>query len=122
MNVKISQKLDNVYYIRNHYTLKFIYDDENECINYTLSGSSIILHNQSAYDVIIFLNGCKASIRGPMSMVSRYKNIVGQLVNASKSSFIVAPSTTMGTIYCIQDLMGFSHGHLSFGYLGCPIS
>ena len=37
MNVKISPKHDNMYYIRNNYTLKSIYDDENECINYTLS-------------------------------------------------------------------------------------
>ena len=37
MNVKISQKHDKVYYIRKNYMLKSIYDDENECINYTLS-------------------------------------------------------------------------------------
>ena len=37
MNVKISQKHDKVYYIRKNCTLKSIYDDENECINYTLS-------------------------------------------------------------------------------------
>ena len=37
MNEKISQKHDNMYYIRKNYTLKSIYDDENECINYTLS-------------------------------------------------------------------------------------
>ena len=37
MNVKISQKDDDVYHIRSNYTLKSIYDDENECINYTLS-------------------------------------------------------------------------------------
>ena len=37
MNVKISQKHDNMYYIRKNYTLKSIYDDENECINHTLS-------------------------------------------------------------------------------------
>ena len=37
MNVKISQKHDNVYCIKKNYMLKSIYDDENECINYTLS-------------------------------------------------------------------------------------
>ena len=37
MNVKISQKRDNVYHNRNNYKLKSIYDDEKECINYTLS-------------------------------------------------------------------------------------
>ena len=37
INIKISQKHDNVYYIRKNYTLKSIYDDENECINYKLS-------------------------------------------------------------------------------------
>ena len=42
MNVKISQKHDNVYYIRKNYTLKSIYDDENESINYTLSHIHLI--------------------------------------------------------------------------------
>ena len=37
MNVNISQKHDKVYYIRKNYILKSIDDDENECINYTLS-------------------------------------------------------------------------------------
>ena len=37
MNVKISQKHDKIYFIRNNYTLKSIYDEENEYINYTLS-------------------------------------------------------------------------------------
>ena len=41
MNVKISQKHDNVYYIRKNYALKSIYDDENECIIYTLSSISV---------------------------------------------------------------------------------
>ena len=37
LNVKISQKHGNVYYIRNNSTLKSIYDIKNECTNYTLS-------------------------------------------------------------------------------------
>ena len=35
MNTKISQKHGKVYHIRKNYTLKSIYDDKNECINYT---------------------------------------------------------------------------------------
>ena len=38
MNVKVSQKHDNMYYIRKNYTLKSIDDDENECNSYLLSG------------------------------------------------------------------------------------
>ena len=34
---KISQNHDNIYHIRKNYALKSIYDDENECINDTLS-------------------------------------------------------------------------------------
>ena len=37
MNVKISQKHDMIHHIRKNYVLKFNYDDENECINDTLS-------------------------------------------------------------------------------------
>ena len=36
MNVKISQNNDNVHHITKNYALKFIYGDENECINATL--------------------------------------------------------------------------------------
>ena len=45
MNLKKSQKHDNVFYIRKNYTLKSIYDDENECINYTLSKVEVIKDN-----------------------------------------------------------------------------
>ena len=37
MNAKISQKHDNMYHIRKNYMLKSIYDDKNDCFNYTLS-------------------------------------------------------------------------------------
>ena len=37
MNAKVSQKHDSMYHIRKNYMLKSIYDDENKCINYTLS-------------------------------------------------------------------------------------
>ena len=39
MNAKILQKHDNLYHIIKNYTLKSIYNDENECINYMLSHS-----------------------------------------------------------------------------------
>ena len=52
MNVKISQKHDNVYYIRKNYTLKSIYDDEKECINYTLSHTILV----GAYNKKYMLN------------------------------------------------------------------
>ena len=41
MNVKISQKHDNMYFIRKNYMLKSIHDDENECINFSLSMSQV---------------------------------------------------------------------------------
>ena len=34
---KYHKKHDNVYYIKNNYVLKPIYNDENKCINDTLS-------------------------------------------------------------------------------------
>ena len=37
MNAKISLKDDNVHYINKSYVFKSIYNDENECINDTLS-------------------------------------------------------------------------------------
>ena len=43
MNVKMSEKHDNVYYIRKNYTLKTIYDDENVFINYMLSINHVVI-------------------------------------------------------------------------------
>ena len=47
MNAEISQKHDNMHYIRNNYILKYVYNDENEHINDTLSAnqsSQIVAH------------------------------------------------------------------------------
>ncbi|CAA7397131.1 unnamed protein product [Spirodela intermedia] len=88
---------------------------------YSKRGCPIISHSLFADDAILFLNGCETSIRGLMSIISRYERAAGQLVNASKSSFTVGPSTPIGTIRRIQGLTRFSRGHLPFDYLGCPI-
>ena len=56
-----------------------------------------------------------------MSIISRYERALGQLVNVSKSSFMVGPSASLETIRRIQTSTRFSRGHLPFDYLGCPI-
>ncbi|CAA7399339.1 unnamed protein product [Spirodela intermedia] len=88
---------------------------------YSKRGCPIISHSLFADDAILFLNGCETSIRRLMSIISRYERAAGQLVNASKSSFMVGPSTPIETIRRIQGLTGFSRGHSPFEYLGCPI-
>ena len=88
---------------------------------YCKRGCPIISHSTFADDAILFLNRCEASIQGLMRILSGYERATGQLVNTLKSSFMVAPSTTINTICCIQDVMSFSRSHLPFDYLGCPI-
>ena len=88
---------------------------------YSKRGCLIISHSMFADDAILFLNGCEASIQGLMRILLGYERATGQLVNTSKSSFMVAPSTTINTIRCIQDVTSFSRSHLPFDYLGCPI-
>ncbi|CAA7397123.1 unnamed protein product [Spirodela intermedia] len=61
-------------------------------------GCPIISHSLFADDAILFLNGCETSIKGLMTIISSYERAAGQLVNASKSSFIVASSATISTI------------------------
>ena len=56
-----------------------------------------------------------------MSILLGYELAMSQLIIASKSYFMVASSTTISTISHKQDLTRFSHGHLPFDYLGCPI-
>ncbi|CAA6655168.1 unnamed protein product [Spirodela intermedia] len=88
-------------------------------------GCLIISHSLFADDAILFLNGCEAFIKGLMTIISSYERATGQLVNASKSSFMVTSSATISIIRRIQNLTGFSHGfsrgHLPFDYLGCLI-
>ena len=43
INVKISQKHDNVHCIRKNYTLKYVYNDESERINDTLSHNNYLV-------------------------------------------------------------------------------
>ena len=40
VNANISQKHDNMDYIRNNFKLKYVNNDENECINNRLSRGS----------------------------------------------------------------------------------
>ena len=87
---------------------------------YSKRGCPIISHSMFADDAILFLNGCEASLQGLMGILSGYERATGQLVNTSKSSFMVA-STTINTIRRIQDISSFSRSHLPFDYLGCPI-
>ena len=88
---------------------------------YSKIGCLIISNSMFADDVILFLNGCEASIQGLMRILSGYERATRQLVNTSKSSFMVAPSTTINTIRRIQDITSFSRSYLHFDYLGCPI-
>ncbi|CAA6671236.1 unnamed protein product [Spirodela intermedia] len=55
-------------------------------------GCLIISHSLFADDAILFLNGCEAFIKGLMTIISSYERATGQLVNASKSSFMVTSS------------------------------
>lgn len=84
-------------------------------------GYSIILHSLFVDDMILFLNGCKRSIKRVISIILSYEQATWQLLNASKCNFMVTSFTTISTIWHIQDIIRFSQEHLPFDYLGCPI-
>lgn len=45
----------------------------------------------------------------------------GQLVNKSKSCFLVAPRTPLAIIQDIKQITGYAHSKFPFTYLGSPI-
>lgn len=83
--------------------------------------SQMITHLSFVDDTILFSSGDIVSISMIMKKLELYELVSRQLVNKTKSSFLVSPNTLLGIIDDIRLITGNSQSHFPFTYLGCPI-
>ncbi|KAL0354169.1 UNVERIFIED_CONTAM: hypothetical protein Sangu_0998200 [Sesamum angustifolium] len=83
-------------------------------------GSQGISHLAYANDCISFTNSKESSLTRLKAFLDNFEEVLGQSVNVSKSSFIVAPKAPALVIQRVKHITGFVHKPLPFTYLGAP--
>ncbi|MDD0148726.1 hypothetical protein PSY31_23880, partial [Shigella flexneri] len=63
----------------------------------------------------------KQSLALILQFLHQYEACSGQLLNASKSSFILAPTASVSKQQAVQHWTGFKQSPLPFIYLGTPL-
>lgn len=80
-----------------------------------------INHLSFADDVIIFTSGRSRSLSMIMKVLSTYEGVSGQLINKSKSHFLVPSYAFRSTYDKIKRITGFIQKRDPITYLGCPL-
>ncbi|KAH0700756.1 hypothetical protein KY284_014971 [Solanum tuberosum] len=80
-----------------------------------------IYHLCFADDVIIFTSGTRASLQLIMKTLGTYEAVSDQLINKSKSHFMIPANTPPDIISLTQEITGFSQKTSLISYLGCPL-
>lgn len=80
-----------------------------------------INHLSFADDTIIFTSGRSKSLELIMKVLSVYESNSGQLINKSKSHFIVPPHVFKRSVDRVKSITGFLQKKAPFTYLGCPL-
>ncbi|KAI3450936.1 hypothetical protein Pfo_007601, partial [Paulownia fortunei] len=88
---------------------------------YYSKGGLKISHLAYADDIIIFTNCHEKGLKRIMQFLQHYSSVSGQLINNSKSSFIVYKRCSSLVIQRLQYITGFSLKHLPITYLGAPL-
>ncbi|XP_027156870.1 uncharacterized protein LOC113758039 [Coffea eugenioides] len=71
--------------------------------------------------VIVFANGSASSLRKVMRVLELYQGASGQLVNTSKSGFLIHPSVSVARKSVIEQVTKFSKREFPVRYLGSPL-
>ncbi|KAH0633200.1 hypothetical protein KY284_035986 [Solanum tuberosum] len=71
--------------------------------------------------VIIFTSGTRTSLQLIMKTLGTYEAVSDQLINKSKSHFMIPANTPQDIISIIQEITGFSQKTSPISYLGCPL-
>uniref|UniRef100_A0A0V0IU37 Putative ovule protein n=1 Tax=Solanum chacoense TaxID=4108 RepID=A0A0V0IU37_SOLCH len=79
-----------------------------------------INHLSFADDVIIFASTDRHSLKLIMETLGEYEHTFGQLINKSKSHFMVPDNTSQDIINNIQECTNLSQKCSPITYLGCP--
>ncbi|XP_071923161.1 uncharacterized protein [Coffea arabica] len=80
-----------------------------------------ISHLAFADDIIIFANGSASSLKKIMRVLELYQKALGQLVNTSKSGFLLHPSFPMARQGIIERVTKFLRRGFPIRYLGLPL-
>lgn len=81
---------------------------------------TLITHLCYIDDTIFFSSGDLPSIN-MMNKLNTYEKVSGQLVNKSKSDFILSAIFSINYISDVENVIDFFQLHFPFQYLGCPI-
>ncbi|XP_042493634.1 uncharacterized protein LOC122073161 [Macadamia integrifolia] len=84
-------------------------------------GCPSISYSLYADDTIIFAQALKSSMMQIIGFISRYEVSSGQLVNKSKSYFLMSSKTPERRIKMVEEATGFKRGSFPVTYLGIPI-
>ncbi|XP_027062955.1 uncharacterized protein [Coffea arabica] len=80
-----------------------------------------ISHLAFADDIIIFANGSASSLKKIMLVLELYQKALGQLMNTSKSGFLLHPSVLMARQGIIERVTKFSRRGFPIRYLELPL-
>lgn len=72
-------------------------------------------------DTILFCSGDKKIVRLMMSILGKYEQMSGQLINRNKNFFYLHKKTPMAVEHRLRKWTGIVQGKFSFTYVGYPI-
>ncbi|KAK4382172.1 putative mitochondrial protein [Sesamum angolense] len=88
---------------------------------YQLPGLIRVSHLAYADDLMIFTTTCRQNMELLRDFLRAYERVSGQLINGSKSSFIVGRQASSLQTQAVQDVLGYQLKHLPVTYLGVPL-
>ncbi|KAL0342521.1 UNVERIFIED_CONTAM: hypothetical protein Scaly_1914700 [Sesamum calycinum] len=88
---------------------------------YQAPGLIRVSHQAFADDLMIFTTMCCQNMELLRDFLRAYERVSGQLINCSKSSFIVGRQASSLQTQAVQDVLGYQLKHLPITYLGVPL-
>ncbi|KAL0315090.1 UNVERIFIED_CONTAM: hypothetical protein Scaly_2887800 [Sesamum calycinum] len=88
---------------------------------YQAPGLIRVSHLAYADDLMIFTTTCRQNMELLRDFLRAYERVSGQLINGSKSSFIVGRQASSLQTQAVQDVLGYQLKHLPITYLGVPL-
>ncbi|KAL0329291.1 UNVERIFIED_CONTAM: hypothetical protein Sradi_4915800 [Sesamum radiatum] len=88
---------------------------------YQAPGLIRVSHLAYADDLMIFTTTCRQNMELLRDFLRAYERVSGQLINGSKSSFIVGRQASFLQTQTVQDVLGYQLKHLPITYLGVPL-
>lgn len=96
--------------------------DTGDLSSYSLpQGAQCVSHFCFTDDLVIFTLATRRSLSFLFQFIAKYEAATGQLVNKSKSVFVVSRHCPIQDVRMVVHLTGISQGSLPMRYLGCVL-